>query len=318
MWDEESESYNMMISPLSVNSNSITIQARPGKLENAPVRVRTVPATAYVSIENTATTPVDTPIVPLVIARKWRERSNTITIMGQLLRRDSLSERYLSIWQPERYTLTLLAERLQSYGFLVKGITLDTVGSSALPLAEFSHRLDSVILYMNKVSDNISAENILKTLSAERTGKSGTAKSGVSLIQGYLSSIGIDTTKLTMVDGSGLSRYNLTSPNIIIRLLTDMYTRDSLFETFYTSLPIAGKDGTLSERMKGTSAEGNLRAKTGTLSGVTALSGYVKSADGEMFAFSILMNNYPTGARMYRRVQDRIGVILSQISRGSL
>jgi D-alanyl-D-alanine carboxypeptidase/D-alanyl-D-alanine-endopeptidase (penicillin-binding protein 4) len=97
-----------------------------------------------------------------------------------------------------------------------------------------------------------------------------------------------------------------------------MYKRDSLFETFYASLAIAGKDGTLSERMKGTSAEGNLRAKTGTLSGVTTLSGYVKSADGEMLAFSILMNNYPTGARMYRRVQDRIGVILSQISRKGL
>jgi D-alanyl-D-alanine carboxypeptidase/D-alanyl-D-alanine-endopeptidase (penicillin-binding protein 4) len=70
--------------------------------------------------------------------------------------------------------------------------------------------------------------------------------------------------------------------------------------------------------MKGTSAGGNLRAKTGTLSGVASLSGYVKSADGEMVAFSILMNNYPIGARMYRQVQDRICVILSQMSRKGL
>jgi D-alanyl-D-alanine carboxypeptidase/D-alanyl-D-alanine-endopeptidase (penicillin-binding protein 4) len=74
----------------------------------------------------------------------------------------------------------------------------------------------------------------------------------------------------------------------------------------------------LSERMRGTSAEGNVRAKTGTLSGVASLSGYVKSANGEMLAFSILMNNYPSGARIYRQVQDRICVILSQISRRSL
>jgi D-alanyl-D-alanine carboxypeptidase/D-alanyl-D-alanine-endopeptidase (penicillin-binding protein 4) len=318
MWDDEPESDNMMISPLSVNSNSITVQVRPGKLEDAPVLVRTVPATAYVSIENTATTPVDTPVTPLTIVRKWRERSNTITVTGQLLHRDSLSERHLTVWQPERYVLTLLAERLQSYGFTLRGIEIDSVPSTATPVTEFSHRLDSVLTFLNKVSDNLAAENVLKTLSAERNGKPGTAKSGVSLVKRFLSSIGTDTTKLTMVDGSGLSRYNLTSPNIIMRVLTDIYKRDTLFGTFYNSLPIAGIDGTLSERMSGTSAEGNLRAKTGTLSGVASFSGYVQSANGEMLAFSILMNNYPSRTRMYRQVQDRIGVILSQTSRRSL
>ncbi len=315
MWDEEQEDYDMAISPLSVNANSIIVQVRPGKLEDAPVRVQTVPSTGYVSIENMATTPVDTPLVPLVISRKWRERSNTITVSGQMLHRDSLSERSLSVWQPERYTLTLLTEHLQLYGLKVKGIEVDTVPSTAISIAEFSHRLDSVVTYLNKVSDNMSAENVLKTLSAERNGKPGTAESGVSLVKGFLSSIGADTTKMVMVDGSGLSRYNLTSPNIVLRVLTDMHKRENLFETFYNSLPIAGVDGTLSGRMRSTSAEGNLHAKTGTLSGVCSLSGYVNTADGEMLAFSIFINNFASGARSYRQVQDKIGVILSQLKR---
>jgi D-alanyl-D-alanine carboxypeptidase/D-alanyl-D-alanine-endopeptidase (penicillin-binding protein 4) len=224
----------------------------------------------------------------------------------------------LNIWQPERYLLTLLAERLQSRGLKVKEIQIDTVPASAEPLTHFSHSLDSAVTFLNKESDNMTAENILKTLSAERNGQPGNATAGTSLEMRYLASLGIDTTRTSMADGSGLSRYNLTSPNIIIRLLTDMYNRKETFETFYNSLPVAGVDGTIASRMKGTLAQGNLRAKTGTLSGVTSLSGYVRTADGELLAFSILMNNFASGSRPYRQVQDRIGVILSGMMRKAL
>lgn len=308
----------MMISPLSVNSNTVTVKVLPGKLEDAPVRVQTDPPTGYVSIENTATTPVDTPVIPLTVTRKWRDRSNIITVTGQMLHRDSATGHTLSVWQPERYTLTLLGERLQSYGVKVKGIDIDTVPAAAIPLTEFSHRLDSVILFMNKVSDNLSAENILKTLSAERNGKPGSARSGTSLVKRYLHTIGLDTTKLVMVDGSGTSHYDLTSANIITRLLLAMSKRSDVFDTFMRSLPVAGTDGTLSGRMQRTSAEGNLRAKTGTHRDACSLSGYVQTLDGERLAFSILMNNFPSGVRMYRTVQDRIGVILSQMKRRGL
>ena len=318
MWDDEGEDYNMAISSLSVNSNMITVRVLPGKLEDAPVRVQTEPATGYVSIENTATTPVDTPVTPLSVSRKWRERSNTIAITGQMLHRDSAHESNLSVWQPERYTLTLLSERLQTHGVMVKGITVDTVPAAATLLTEFSHGLDSVVTYMNKVSDNLSAENLIKTLSAERNGKPGSGKAGTALVKQFLSASGVDTTKMVMVDGSGLSRYDLTSADIITQLLITMAGRSDVFDTYLHSFPVAGTDGSLSNRMRGTRAEGNLRAKTGTLSGACSLSGYVQTADGEMLAFSILINNFPSGLRMYRAVQDRVGVILSQMSRRGL
>ena len=222
------------------------------------------------------------------------------------------------VWQPERYTLTFLSERLQAHGVTVEGITVDTVPAAATLLTEFSHGLDSVVTYMNKMSDNLSAENLLKTLSAERNGKPGNAKAGTSLVKQFLHTAGVDTTKLVMVDGSGLSRYDLTSADNITQLLVAMAGRSDIFDTYLHSLPVTGTDGTLSGRMRGTRAEGNLRAKTGTLSGACALSGYVQTADGEMLAFSILINNFPSGLRMYRAVQDRIGVILSQMSRTEL
>jgi D-alanyl-D-alanine carboxypeptidase len=90
-----------------------------------------------------------------------------------------------------------------------------------------------------------------------------------------------------------------------------MHADSTLFPVFYKTLPIAGVDGTIGRRMQGTSAEGNLRAKTGTLSAVTALSGYVQTLDGEWLAFSILMQSYPGSSRLYRNVQDRIGAILA-------
>ena len=90
-----------------------------------------------------------------------------------------------------------------------------------------------------------------------------------------------------------------------------MAAEPSLFPTFQHSLPIAGVDGTIRTRMGGTAARGNLRAKTGSLSGVTALSGYVQTAGGESLTFSILMANTPGSVRQYRMVQDRIGAFMA-------
>jgi D-alanyl-D-alanine carboxypeptidase/D-alanyl-D-alanine-endopeptidase (penicillin-binding protein 4) len=313
MWDDEGEDYSAAISPLTVNSNTVTVYLRPGKDSSIDAQVE--PQTGYVAIENAASIPPDTPVVPLRVSRTWRERSNIVRVTGHMRGRDTLLERHPSVWQPELYFLTLLAERLNRLAVNVRTMTIDTVSAHAESVATFSRGLDSVITFLNKNSDNLSAENLLKTLGAERNGKPGTGRGGVSMVKRFLSTIEVDTTGQIIVDGSGLSRYNLTSPETVVRVLSAIYHRREQFEVFYHSLPIAGVDGTLSDRMIGTPAEGNLRAKTGTLSGVSALSGYVRTANGEMLAFAILMNNFASNVRMYRLVQDRIGVLLSQVSR---
>jgi D-alanyl-D-alanine carboxypeptidase/D-alanyl-D-alanine-endopeptidase (penicillin-binding protein 4) len=133
-----------------------------------------------------------------------------------------------------------------------------------------------------------------------------------------LAGMGIDSAAVRVADGSGVSRYNLTSASALIRLLEGMHADSVLFRPFYHSLPIAGVDGTIGRRMRGSAADGNLRAKTGTLSGVTSLSGYVRTAEGELLAFSMLMQDFASGGDGYRAIQNRIGALLASLRRSTL
>ncbi len=311
-WDEEPDPTIMFITPLSVNANTIEVRIAPGRSVNSPAAVTTDPPTGYVSIENTCITGADTATRDVIVSRKWKERSNVITVDGTIPLQGAPTTRKISLWQPEYYGLTLLRERLLRSGIPSDGIVLDTVSPEAGLVYSCSHRLDSVVIYMDKVSDNLAAENILKILGAQRYGAPGTAAGGLAVVRSFLARNGIDTTSFVLADGSGVSRYNLTSAAVIVRLLRVMYLTPAHFSTFYNSLPVAGEYGLLSRRMKDTPAEHNLRGKTGTMNGVSCLSGYVTTADGELLAYSMIMENFPKKAQAYRQVQDRIGIALSE------
>ena len=117
-------------------------------------------------------------------------------------------------------------------------------------------------------------------------------------------------------DGSGLSRYNYLSPETIVRVL-DVMRQDTAFQVFYDALPVAGVDGTLASRMKGTYAEANARGKTGFVAQARSLSGYVTSADGRLLIYSLLCNNWTVPVRMVERVQDSIVARLAGMTAGS-
>ncbi len=314
-WDEEPSSYGMFVSPIILNNNTIDVRVLPGLKPGDQPLVSLNPPTGYLSVENQAVTVADTVRKPLDISRKWRERSNVITVQGEVLLKNHGSSTLLSVLKPELYAMTVLAEKLVEKGVRISGVETDTIRAGGMEIASYSHRLDSAVTFMNKVSDNLTAEALLKMLAAEKFGPPGSATAGTSAVCAFLNGIGIDTTKIAQADGSGLSRYNLTSPSVIIRLLQAMERDTVHFPAFYFSLPIAGVDGTIAKRMRGTRAEGSLRAKTGSLSAVSALSGYVRTADGEPLAFSILMQNFPGSVRGYRTTQDRIGILLSEIRR---
>ncbi len=129
-----------------------------------------------------------------------------------------------------------------------------------------------------------------------------------------LGQMGIGTGRYSFADGSGLSRMNLDSADAFVRVLLFMY-RDRNFQQFFNALPIAGTDGTLSERMKGTKAENNVHAKTGTMTNVSSISGYVKTVDGEMLAFSILANNFIGPKQPVESMQNNALEILAEFSR---
>ena len=315
MWDDEPSTDAMFISPLSVNGNSLRVKVTPASEAGAKPVVTLDPPTAYAPVECTAVTVDDSVARPLEISRNWQDRSNTITVKGEILRSASAATGGVSVRDPAWYALTLFRESLASQGVVGEGLLSDTVPSTATELGCIERRLDTVVTKMNKVSDNLSAENLLRTISVRRFGPPGTDALGVEAILEFLAGRGIDTTAMVIADGSGVSRYNYVSPRILVRLLEAMAQDSTHRGAWMYALPIAGVDGTLKDRMKGTEAEQNLRAKTGTLDGVTSLSGYVSTADGEPLAFSIMMQGIPARLKQYRQVQDRIGSFLSGLRR---
>jgi D-alanyl-D-alanine carboxypeptidase/D-alanyl-D-alanine-endopeptidase (penicillin-binding protein 4) len=163
-----------------------------------------------------------------------------------------------------------------------------------------------IVRMTNKPSDNFFAEMLLKDVGREATGV-GTTAGGARVAAEFARSLG---ARARIVDGSGLSRGNRASPLRVVRLLTAMEARDE-FDDWYASLPIAGRDGTLSTRMRHGAARGRCHAKTGTLSNVSTLSGYCEALSGDLYAFSILMNGvYPPSAR---KLQDRMAQALAGV-----
>ena len=317
MWDDEPESDEMYISAVSVNKNCVTVTVTPGDSAGVPAKVSVDPPTRYVDLIHRAVTVKDTVVHRLRVSRRFRERSNTITVEGEIpIDTSARKTTTISVWQPDLYAAELFKESLERAGIQVFGrASIGITSVAALEKTRHVRRLDSVVVNLNKVSDNLSAENTLKTISATVFGPPGSAPSGITFVHQFLTSFGIDSTKYVMVDGSGVSHYNLLTSEIVTRLLAGMYRRSDLFPVFYESLPIAGVDGTMEKRMRGTAAEGNLRAKTGTISGVSSLSGYVRGRGGEMLAFSILMQNFARSSGAYRNVQDSIGIMLAGFNR---
>ena len=211
----------------------------------------------------------------------------------------------------------LLKTALMEGGINVTGeVVSGTVPSDAKVIAKhLSPPLADILKRMNKPSDNWIAELIFKTIGAEVIGEPGTWQKGRQAVTEFLSEIMGDPPAHRFVDGSGLSRYNLLNAELLTDLLVHTYQNFALMPEFLASLPIAGVDGTLKNRMQGMYAEKVLRAKTGTLSGVSALAGYTVTADDEVFAFGILISHYVGSPALARGIQDKIGDYLTGFSR---
>jgi D-alanyl-D-alanine carboxypeptidase/D-alanyl-D-alanine-endopeptidase (penicillin-binding protein 4) len=167
----------------------------------------------------------------------------------------------------------------------------------------------NIIPALMKPSQNQIAEILLKTIGLERGGM-GTADSARKIVAQQLLAWGVQPDGFVIRDGSGLSRHDLLSPETIVKVL-DKIQQDTAFAVYYNAMPIAGVDGTLEDRMKGTPAQGNVHAKTGSISAARSLSGYVTTADGERLIFSILANNWITPSSAVTGVADQIASALA-------
>jgi serine-type D-Ala-D-Ala carboxypeptidase/endopeptidase (penicillin-binding protein 4) len=207
---------------------------------------------------------------------------------------------------PPVFAAARLDSALESRGIPVRAAPRSGVASpdAAVLASVDSPPMADIVRMTNKPSDNYFAEMLLKNVGREAAGQ-GTTAGGASVAADFARELG---ARVRLVDGSGLSRGDRASPRGIVRLLAGMQARDE-FDAWYASLPIAGRDGTLSTRMRSGAARGRCHAKTGTLSNVSALSGYCEALSGDLYAFSILMNGvYPSGAR---QLQDSMAQALA-------
>jgi D-alanyl-D-alanine carboxypeptidase/D-alanyl-D-alanine-endopeptidase (penicillin-binding protein 4) len=180
-------------------------------------------------------------------------------------------------------------------------------------LTHASPPLSEIGKTLMKVSQNLYAEAVLRTLSLQ-PGPASVADSK-AVVEGTLAEWGIQPGQYFVADGSGLSRHNYVSAHMLVTILRQMARDPANLAAFEATLPVAGTDGTIAGRMKATRAEGNARAKTGTLRSVRALSGYVRSLDGERFVFSIVANNFQSPTSAVDAIVDQVVARLASFTR---
>ncbi|WP_302427845.1 D-alanyl-D-alanine carboxypeptidase/D-alanyl-D-alanine endopeptidase [Leyella stercorea] len=207
----------------------------------------------------------------------------------------------------ERFVSDLIADSL---------VVEANVGESQRPDSAYCicrrfHTIDQILMRMMKNSDNLYAESMFYQLAASTGTRQASAKQARSVINRLISKVGLNPKRYEIADGSGLSLYNYLSAELEVRLLRYAFQNNNIYMHLRPSLPIAGEDGTLRKRMTGVFTAGNVRAKTGTVQGVSSLAGYCTAANGHRLAFSIInqgIQHHSNG----RAFQDRVCTVLCQ------
>jgi len=321
-WNDVPYSYAAEVNGLVFNTNAIDLEVR-GRRPGAPARITWSPfETDFVRIVNrTRTVPRDSS------SEEEYDRpfdTNTFTVRSRLHPRETQTET-LTITEPTQYFTHVLRTVLLREGISVDGRGVDVDEMSIKPQYEAdsvrqvgtyrSPPLHRIVRTMNRESQNLYAEQLLRTLAVVNRPDTtsddlteGSAALGTLAVKAELAATGVDTSRVQLADGSGLSRKNYVSPRALTRLLEHMWVDapPELSSAFYDALPVGGQNGTLEYRFGGALAEGNVRAKTGTLTGASALSGYVTTAGGTPLSFVIFCNHHMAEADEVRAAQDAI------------
>lgn len=317
MWDDDPSTDAPYLSSLNINLNSVDVFLL-GTDVGKKAQVIINPYSNYFEIFNETLTIPQNEDNSYYITRDWVNRKNTIMATGKVKKRTHISGEEepvsMNVFRPDLYFLTLFKETLERKGIKVTG-NLDNfwLPYDAIYLRTFTRPFANVIRRVNKVSSNLNAEMVLYAMAEKYYGKPATSKNGIKVINNLISMAGMNPEKYRLVDGSGLSHYNLVSAELMLAVLKHMYYEEpDLYQVLVESFPIAGVDGTLGRRMGESIAENRVKAKTGTISGVSALSGYITSKSGNLLAFSILMQNFVNNTSTARGFQDEICKILAE------
>jgi D-alanyl-D-alanine carboxypeptidase/D-alanyl-D-alanine-endopeptidase (penicillin-binding protein 4) len=319
--EDSTWSYGAPVSALSFNDNRIEILVRPGAGDGQPAILRLEPSVAYYAVRNlTRTATTRTAARPLSIELKPDQKA--MRLWGDISVRSPGRELSIAVDDPALFAAIALKQELERLGVEVAGLPAAkhydlteapdlkggppaTLKAYPLELASIeSAPLREIIKITNKTSQNLHAEMLLREVGYSLRGV-GSHEAGIEEMRTFLKEAGLSPWEFFLSDGSGLSRKDLVSPAATVKLLRHMWN-SPLRDAYVGSLATAGEDGTLDWRFSRSTARNRVSAKTGTLSHITALSGYATTLDGRHLAFSIFVNNFGVSPSYIRNLVDEI------------
>jgi len=338
-WDDLPDDYAAGVGALQFNENAVRVTVSPGIAVGEPASIAVEPPGSRLGVACVVRT--ERAGVPRSLSTRRLPGAQRLEITGTMGLDAPPAVLSVSVDNPTIFFVEAMKLALIARGLDVRGAAVDIgslqgeaapgvnndrgggppgVNNDRLVATNRSAPLSTLAIRLMKDSQNQYAETLLKTLGAadgQVRGEAarGTAAGGRISARAVLERWGVDGSGLIQRDGSGLSRYDYVNADTLVAILSHVFHDTTLYGPFNASLPVAGEDGTLANRLKGTVAEGRVQAKTGSMSNVRALSGYMSTADAEPLAFSILVNNFETPADVVNNATDAIVIRLAQFRR---
>ena len=299
---------------LSLNFNTVALVIAPGAEVDDEARVYLeTPAGDYVKVESTVTTVATSSSTRIEVERSLEDGQVAFALSGRIKSGATPRKIYRTIVDPTAHFMAAFKEMMKRHEINVTGrFRRGEVPPSTRPVAQLrSPPLASILMDMNKFSNNHMAESVLRAMGAVVKGSPGTSDKGLEVVSEYLDRIGVPRGEYKVVNGSGLSRQGWLRPSHLTRILVDMASNPQVGHEFRASLAIAGLDGTLWRRLR--DEPNRLRGKTGTIDGVHCLVGYVEGGDGRLYAFAFFANGLRAGSRPVRSLHDRMARRLFEV-----
>lgn len=310
MWDDLAQGYSAGIGPLQINRDAVTLTVTPGAAVGDTAVAELSPDGSGLTLKSEVVTAAPD-AVPRVRTRRLPGTA-ILNVSGSLPVGGPAVLRSVAVENPTLYFASSLRAALLSSGIDVRGQAVDIDALSEPPRVDdavplVTHRSPPLTVLADtlmKLSQNQYAETLVKTMGAQAG--DATFEGGRKVMTELVNSWGVAPSDMFVADGSGLSRYNLITTDALVTVLAHVHRDERLKFPFVTSLPIAGEAGTLAERLKGTRATGVVRAKTGSMTNVRSIAGYMTTAEGEPIAFAIIANNYGIPGAEIDRTIDAI------------